>query len=77
MGVEEVPGPVSLLQLVPKRDVLTWRSCRHSAVMAPKDNDKFLGLHQAGKLLRPDQPGHVMARMVLDPPKELSGKYVE
>ena len=49
----------------------------HSAVMAAKDNDKFLGLHQAGKLLCPDQPGHVMARMVLDPPRELSGKYVE
>ncbi|KAL9067751.1 MAG: hypothetical protein Q9161_006660 [Pseudevernia consocians] len=49
----------------------------HSAVMAAKDNAKFLGLHQAGKLLRPDQPGHVMARMVLDPPKDLSGKYVE
>ena len=49
----------------------------HSAVMAAKDNEKFLGLHQAGKLLRPDQPGHVMAKMVLDPPKELSGKYVE
>lgn len=49
----------------------------HSTVMAAKDNDKFQGLHQAGKLLRPDQPGHVMARMVLDPPKELSGKYVE
>ena len=49
----------------------------HSAVMASKDNEKFLGLHQAGKLLRPDQPGNVMARMVLDPPKELSGKYVE
>ena len=49
----------------------------HSAVMAEKDNEKFLGLHQAGKLLRPDQPGHVMAKMALDPPKELSGKYVE
>ena len=49
----------------------------HSAVMAEKDNEKFLGLHQAGKLLRPDQPGHVMAKMVLDPPKGLSGKYVE
>lgn len=49
----------------------------HSAVMTAKDNDKFLGLHQTGKLLRPDQPGHVMARMVLDPPQELSGKYVD
>lgn len=45
--------------------------------MAAKDNDKFLGLHQAGKLLRPDQPGHVMARMVLEPPTELSGKYID
>ena len=49
----------------------------HSTVMAAKDNDKFLGLHQAGKLLRPDQPGHVMAKMALDPPTDLSGKYVE
>lgn len=49
----------------------------HSAVMAAKDNDKFLGLHQADKLLRPDQPGHVMAKMILDLPKELSGKYVD
>ena len=49
----------------------------HSAVMAAKDKDKFLGLHQDDKLLRPDQPGHVMAKLILDLPKELSGKYVE
>lgn len=49
----------------------------HSAVMAAKDKDKFLGLHQDDKLLRPDQPGHVMAKLMLDLPKELSGKYVE
>lgn len=49
----------------------------HTAVMLGKDSEKFLGLHQAGQLLRPDQPGHMMAQMVLDPPKELSGKYVE
>ena len=49
----------------------------HSAVMAEKDNEKFLGLHRTGKLLRPDQPGHVMARMVLDPPEKLSGQYIE
>ena len=48
----------------------------HTAVMQATDGEKFLGLHKAGQLLRPDQPGHVMAKMVLDPPKELSGKYV-
>lgn len=49
----------------------------HSAVMAEKDNEKFLGLYKSSQLLRPDQPGNVMARMALDPPKSLNGKYVK
>ena len=48
----------------------------HSATMAEKDNEKFLGLHQSGKLLKPSDPGDVMAKMVLDPPHELNGKFV-
>lgn len=49
----------------------------HSAIMSPEDTAKFQGLHQRGELLRPDQPGNVMARMALDPPKELSGSYLK
>ncbi|KAI9803134.1 MAG: hypothetical protein M1833_001205 [Piccolia ochrophora] len=39
------------------------------------DKEKFGKLKSEGKLLRPEQPGHVMARLVLDVGKELSGKY--
>ena len=49
----------------------------HSAVMAKKDNEKFMGLYESNQLLRPEQPGHVMAKMALDPPKSMSGKYVK
>ncbi|KAI9731838.1 MAG: hypothetical protein M1818_007703 [Claussenomyces sp. TS43310] len=46
----------------------------HSEKMDKKDADKFNGLHRDGGLLRPEQPGNVMARLVLGAPKELSGK---
>lgn len=46
----------------------------HSSIMAEKDNAKFMGLHKEGKLLKPEQPGFLMARLVLDPPNELSGQ---
>ena len=49
----------------------------HSAIMAAKDNEKFLGLHAGGKLLKPQQPGNVIAKLALDPPKELNGQYVD
>ena len=49
----------------------------HYSLMDKKDNVKFLGLHESGKLLKPEQPGHVIAKMALDPPKELSGQYVD
>lgn len=32
--------------------------------------------HRDGKLLKPEQPGNVMARLVLDAPKELSGRFI-
>ena len=48
----------------------------HSAKMTEKDNSKFSGLHQEGKLLKPSDPGDVMAKMVLEPPRELNGKFV-
>ncbi len=48
----------------------------HSMKMDEKDVDKFAGLHKKGELLKPEQPGHVMAKLVLEVPKELSGKFL-
>ena len=45
----------------------------HIEKMDPHDQEKFKGLKRDGQLLRPEQPGHVMARLVLRAGKELSG----
>lgn len=49
----------------------------HYSKMAEKDNEKFQSLYKSKQLLRPEQPGHVMAKVVLDPPKKLSGQYLK
>lgn len=49
----------------------------HCNKMAEKDNEKFRGLYETQQLLRPEQPGHVMAKVVVDPPKKLSGQYLK
>lgn len=36
----------------------------------------FTSVHQAGNLLKPEQPGNVMAKLVIDAPNSLSGKYL-
>ncbi|KAH6665137.1 hypothetical protein B0J14DRAFT_569248 [Halenospora varia] len=46
----------------------------HAEVMDEKDVEKFKGLHEQGKLLRPDQPGNVIARLAVVAGRELSGK---
>ncbi|KAI9805521.1 MAG: hypothetical protein M1825_000772 [Sarcosagium campestre] len=48
----------------------------NASKMTAAESDKFAKLHAEGKLLRPEQPGHVMARLVLDAGSELSGKYL-
>ncbi|KAK5137514.1 hypothetical protein LTR08_008493 [Meristemomyces frigidus] len=48
----------------------------HHVAMDEKDAAKFKELKETGGLLRPEQPGHVMAKLVLDAPKELSGKFL-
>ena len=47
----------------------------HHKTLAPSDAERYITLHKEGKLLRPEQPGSLMARLALDPPKQLSGKY--
>jgi NAD(P)-dependent dehydrogenase (short-subunit alcohol dehydrogenase family) len=48
----------------------------HHTAMDPKDAQKFAGLKGNGKLLRPDQPGNVIAKLALEGPKELSGRFL-
>lgn len=37
---------------------------------------RYRDAYKNGKLLKPELPGHVMARLVLDAPKELSGRFI-
>jgi NAD(P)-dependent dehydrogenase (short-subunit alcohol dehydrogenase family) len=49
---------------------------KHNLVMDPQDATKFANLKKDGKLLQPEQPGNVIARLVLDAPKALSGRFM-
>jgi hypothetical protein len=44
--------------------------------MDEQDAARFAELKATGGLLKPEQPGHVMAKLVLEAPKELSGKFL-
>lgn len=48
----------------------------HSMSMHEKDVARYLQLHRDGGLLRPEQPGRVIAKLALDGPSELSGKFL-
>lgn len=50
---------------------------KHNNAMDASDAKKFAELKSTGSLLRPEQPGHVMAKLVLDAPKELSGMFLQ
>jgi NAD(P)-dependent dehydrogenase (short-subunit alcohol dehydrogenase family) len=48
----------------------------HSTVMDQKDAERFRTLKDQDGLLKPEQPGHVIAKLALDAPKEFSGKFL-
>ena len=48
----------------------------HNTAMDEADAARFAELKKTGGLLKPEQPGHVMAKMAIDPPRELSGKFL-
>lgn len=50
---------------------------KHQPAMGSADGQKFLDLKASDKLLKPEQPGHVMAKLVLDAPKDLSGNFLQ
>jgi NAD(P)-dependent dehydrogenase (short-subunit alcohol dehydrogenase family) len=45
------------------------------AAMAEKDHTSFVAAFEGGELFKPEQPGNVVARLVVDPQSFLSGKY--
>ncbi|OKP08292.1 hypothetical protein PENSUB_5659 [Penicillium subrubescens] len=47
----------------------------HATNLDAEMHSKFAGAHKDGKLVKPEQPGHVMAKLVLDAPKDLSGRF--
>ncbi|KAI9022242.1 hypothetical protein CLU79DRAFT_751813 [Phycomyces nitens] len=40
------------------------------------DYNKFVELYETGKLIKPEQPAHVMAALASKAPKELSGRFI-
>ncbi|KAK1142357.1 hypothetical protein N8T08_007909 [Aspergillus melleus] len=48
----------------------------HATTLPSHFHEKFTTAHKEGQLLRPEQPGHVMAKLVIDAPNSLSGKYL-
>ena len=63
------PGVVDTDMQVSIRDT-------HSGYMDEKDAAKFHELKQTGGLLKPEQPGNVMAKLAVDAPKDLSGQFL-
>lgn len=49
---------------------------KHNKAMDASDAKRFAELKSSGGLLKPEQPGHVMAKLVLGAPAELSGKFL-
>jgi NAD(P)-dependent dehydrogenase (short-subunit alcohol dehydrogenase family) len=48
----------------------------YNSVMDEKDTDKFRSLFEKGELLKPEQPGNVIAKLAVGAGKELSGKFL-
>ena len=48
----------------------------HSTTLEADMHGKFTTVYKEGKLLKPEQPGHVIAKLALDAPKSLSGRFI-
>jgi NAD(P)-dependent dehydrogenase (short-subunit alcohol dehydrogenase family) len=48
----------------------------HHEVMDDKDRKKFASLKSQGELVKAEQPGNVIARLVVDGSPDLSGKFL-
>jgi NAD(P)-dependent dehydrogenase (short-subunit alcohol dehydrogenase family) len=48
----------------------------HGPHMSSSASHEFSDLFSSGRLLKPEQPGHVIAKLALDAPANLSGKFL-
>ena len=49
---------------------------KHDHVMDPRDAERFKNLYEGGELLKPEQPGNVIARLAVEAERGLSGKFL-
>lgn len=77
LGAEE-PGVTTISIRPGVVDTDMQRDIRevHGPSMKEQDVARFNRLHQEGGLLKPEQPGHVIAKLALDAPKELTGRFL-
>lgn len=47
-----------------------------ATTMDPQFHAVFTTAHKDGNLLKPEQPGHVIAKLVIDAPNSLTGKFL-
>ncbi|KAL1661574.1 hypothetical protein GGG16DRAFT_110220 [Schizophyllum commune] len=75
---EEEPSIVSVAVRPGVVDTEMQRVIREKGVghMTEKGHQQFVQLQADGKLVRPEQPGHVIAGLALEAPHELSGQFV-
>lgn len=50
---------------------------KHNGVMDEEHVKHFASLKSDGHLLKAELPGHVMAKLVLDPPRDLNGHFLD
>ncbi|MCJ1463172.1 hypothetical protein MMC07_001777 [Pseudocyphellaria aurata] len=78
ISIEE-PNVVSIAVRPGVVDTQMQRELRdtHASKMLEKEAAKFYDLHEAGELLKPEQPSTVIAKLVLEGPKQLSGEFLK
>ncbi|KAJ5793323.1 short-chain dehydrogenase [Penicillium pulvis] len=47
-----------------------------ATTLDPQFHAMFTTVHKEGELLKPEQPGHVIAKLVIDAPNSLTGKFL-
>ncbi|EEP77688.1 conserved hypothetical protein [Uncinocarpus reesii 1704] len=48
----------------------------HIQVLGPEDGGRFIAAHKEGKLLPPEKPGRVIAKLACWAPRDLSGQFL-
>jgi NAD(P)-dependent dehydrogenase (short-subunit alcohol dehydrogenase family) len=75
LAVEE-PDITSIAISPGRVDTEMQRELRETGTaMKPGDRQSFVDAFEKGELIKPEVPGRAIARLVVGPPMELSGKY--